>query len=573
MVAGFVRGFLPASVLVGPGEVDNCIKAGEYAWVRTTGRVERFKGINSLSEATGSSSASQLIMPVNTQRGVLTTGNLIKYREALFAVGSGQMYLDGSSTDMTTATSALKVRVGTTWYTAGLAAPTAPTIAIGGAGGQTGSYSVKLAAKRTATQTVSNPSLASNVLTGLNNQAVNITFPAAASGQDAWLVYATSGGTGSTGPWKLVTEVSEATVAGYGGRANDFSWRDGELIDLAENNRDTPPSALGLGMLGGVLFLWGTFGGTCISPSLPDFPEAFPPDLTIITDPPETIIGVVAGEARAYVMTTNRLHVVSVGSSVQPLVMRPAWQGNFHHQNSAVFAGDTLYAAMGNTLVRSLGTDTEIPDQTFAAPVSTLIRDWTPANIRVGYDPVNSAVVYFHWDGTNTTALPFMLQTQIWSTPMTLPARVISCATVNGILYLLIQGSTLASPFSSSANNQTYQWDAVSGSPTWNPTAYVATPFNDCGFEGLDKMITGWQVTAKSNGTARLFINNSDVTNNSNAVGNPQALSNPSRETHEAYSKQNVKFARSLAMKVDFTNVDGTCSEVSVDGYISRVRR
>lgn len=148
-------------------------------------------------------------------------GSVFKVLGALFYIGTGTLYYNGTSTG-TSATTTLKLKKFTsgslgTEYQVGMAQPSAPVIfAVTAPSGYTGkndgAVSVKIARVRSATGGVSNASLSSNIVTA-TSQSIAVTFPSADSnGQDYWEVDVTKNAEGALGNHFFLEEIAESTL-------------------------------------------------------------------------------------------------------------------------------------------------------------------------------------------------------------------------------------------------------------------------------------------------------------------------------------------------------------------------
>ena len=225
--------------------------------------------------------------------------------------------------------------------------------------------------------------------------------------------------------------------------------------------------------------------------------EAFPANFKVAVDPPENIVAWCRGaQGRIFVGTENYVHLASsTGNPDLPVTVRPFWRTGVRNTNALLFVNDTLYAYTTNGPTRSVGDgDETIQEHSFAAPVQVDFAGWQPERVRVGYDPKNEAVCFFH-SGQGVTletgfrgtdCLMYMLRLGVWSTLIKIrddaaDALVTGVATVAGQLVLTISGAN-------------YLWDSGN-----NPIqTYAATPFLDADDPGTDKTVTGMQITGYS---------------------------------------------------------------------------
>lgn len=235
--------------------------------------------------------------------------------------------------------------------------------------------------------------------------------------------------------------------------------------------------------------------------------EAFPANYKVAVDPPEDIVAWCRGaEGRIFVGTENYIHLVSsTGSGDFPVTTRPFWRAGVRNTQALLFVNDTLYTYTVNGPTRSVGSgDESIEEHSFAAPVTQVFQSWTPERVRVGYDPQNEAVCFFHataGSGGNfrgTECLMYMLRLGIWSPTIQIASAsgdriVTGVATVAGKMVLTISGRI--DGVSVSGGN--YQWNTGTAAIA----AYITTPPMDAGDPGADKTITAVQMTGYSQAT------------------------------------------------------------------------
>lgn len=190
-----------------------------------TGRTSTFAGNLEQASLVG----SKVVMNVGDDHGGLGArgdsegvGSIFRVLGAWFFIGAGSLFKNGvdTSADASTTLQIKKVESGVlgTTYQAGLAQPSAPTIAAvtapaGYTGKNNGVVSVKIARVRAATGARSNASLASNIVTA-TNQSVSVTFPSAdANGQDYWEIDVTKNGEGAIGNHFFLQELPESVIA------------------------------------------------------------------------------------------------------------------------------------------------------------------------------------------------------------------------------------------------------------------------------------------------------------------------------------------------------------------------
>lgn len=277
--------------------------------------------------------------------------------------------------------------------------------------------------------------------------------------------------------------------------------------------------------------------------------EAFPSRLGVAVSPPETIIGWISGTERIYLMTENRLHIAElVGNTV---VTRPFWRSGFRNAQAAVFVNGYIYGFTSNGATRSINLGDEGSEEhSFAAPVRENMQYWVPERVRVGYDPLNQAVCFFHsQDNQNssgkyyTTCLMYMLATGLWSTLLVIESAaadmiVSGVGTISNALYLV-------------ANEKTYGWDNGSGAITWS----LIWPFYDAGDPSLDKTVTGAALTClvtNGNFTIKGAHAAEDLPVDGGGTTTTGAISLPSTTQiqNTKWHKLNLKEIRSIRVEV-----------------------
>ena len=509
-----------------------------------------------------------------------------------------------------------------TAYDAGIDAPASVgtvSTEVGGTKSMDGIVSVVAVAKKLITQTISNPSPANvQTLSSSGNNRIRVVLPAAASGQDAWLYGGTYWGQGNFGPWRVIREVrttiegtlgiATLAVTGTGTRftrdlrvgdiitvnSTDYTiatitsdtaatvaagadqtapktatmkeivldWRNGELGELIDFDNDTPPILDGLMLFNNVPFGW---KGNILYPTKIGNPESFPRTLARGTQSGADIIHALAGDARIYLLTTNGLEVVTfTQNESDPFLIRQAWAFGFSSPNQALVAEGTLYAAVGTAsgvkIVRTRVDDS--PDLEFSAPVESDMASWNVANVVMGLDPANGAVLAMHYSsGTGiTTVIPYMLQQGVWGLPQEITGQVTSAATVSNGCELIIKSGT---------DYTVYQYEGGNGSST---AAYVAWPFIDK--DGWRQVIKDIKATLKAN-TLYVFkadpgVAIPDITNTANAA---VSFTLTNTLLHETLLQTNVQNAQSFSIRVDSTGSSAVITEVVVSGLINKIRR
>ncbi len=227
-----LNGYKPSQSVGGPDADPNSIYRGYDFWIRAGGILKPCRGTLPIS----ANETGPRIWPLDIYRGSFRGGTLlnrppkrqalVRYQKsALFYLSedpSVQVIINESTTTPFNLTGVVtspipgKMRVaiqnGTsfTQYEAGFDAPVSIGVAAaqpGGVKGMTGRVSVRIAAKRMATETVSNPTAASVFdLDAAGNNRIRVALPTMVTGQDAWVFGGTFWNLGDYGPWYVIRE-------------------------------------------------------------------------------------------------------------------------------------------------------------------------------------------------------------------------------------------------------------------------------------------------------------------------------------------------------------------------------
>lgn len=445
-------------------------------------------------------------------------GSVVKVLSALFFAGAGRLYYNGAAVGSLDASSILQLTTlnsgsySTTAYQAGLSTPSAPTIAARTSLGtgmtgkmKAGSYSVRISKIRSTTGARSVSSIMSNitVTTETNGvgQSIRVTFPAIGSnGADAWGVYVSQRGFGSTGPHYLLQEVLESALTTVDGtpRSIEIEWSDGDLVgkNLAPIDNDAPPACVFVGALGDCTFVDGCYGDTVTGVSattpgstgaisLPYRPEEFPIDWNYFPpDAPTALLR--GGDGFYYRFGKNSMGVISYvgGSDTDPPIVYQLFWGTtgINYQHNAVIAeGGRLYAKTGARGLVRIGSDGE-PDTSWALPVLDDVESWTDAETVLGWDEDSQTVAICN----GTTILPYNSSLDKWGAPIDVsaqvPGNIVSAVTHDGHLYLSCLDT-------SNSRISVYQFNAGSGSRAELRTDWHNASGESCMIRQID--ITG----------------------------------------------------------------------------------
>lgn len=374
-------------------------------------------------------------------------GVVLSHLGVYWFAGSGNAVVSGSS--IGTSTGKLCLVVGGVTYSAGLTKPsTAPTLATSAtaSGIQVGSYAISLVKYRSTTGAVSTRGPISAPI-AVNKHKITVPLPSnPADGTTHWLIYATRKNFAGLGIVFRVTTIDPIAV---GTTSIDIEFQDGDLGDAAPLTNDPAPTCTHCAVLGGVMVAI-TSGGMCY-PSKAGQPEAYDYGLAVRLASGEAPTCVIPQgvEGGVFVGTRNSVSIlVLTGSPDVPVIPRGVFaQTGVANGNAMCWAWDTLWL-MSSTGVpcRSHGSDE--PDSSFAEPVVKLFEDlgFTAANTIVVADEKNGAILFC----SGSKAVPFMVNSGRWSTPITLPGSVSAGIAFNGAGNVAV-GSTLYTLNSSSA--------------------------------------------------------------------------------------------------------------------------
>lgn len=478
-------------------------------------------------------------------------------------------------------------------YTAGLTAPSTPTIAQSATAGKlNGTYSVRLTAVRSATGAESSASIQSAVVT-CSNKKIDITFPATVgNGHDRWGVYVTRPDFGSKGPHfalpaSLTGEspagfVQESTVAAAGGRTLSFDWYEGDLVgqNIAPIDNSVPPAGTHAFPLEGCMALVGCYAGpdgvttsrpgNMIAVSKAGFPEAFPVDvdhLLTLPEPPTCVLTRAAG-GFVYIAGPNSLSVVRYTGAVSkaPMALSVLWPDTgFANQNNACLADGILYgysAIKGLVRIDSDGN----PDYRFSAAVTRQFDGVAAADVYLGYDPGSNHVVYgYNVSGGNPRLMCYNKAWDVWSAPIKFeeivsgPAAhssIKSMYTDNGQLYLVLD--------TGSDEYGVYKFNSGSGS-NWK----LRSAWRDGGAAETNKTLTRVQTATGNNSsntqTVKVYTNLSETaqaTESYTPTGSPE---------HLRVKRLNLRNAKTYSVEMSGTDDDSLALEAVVEGVASEI--
>lgn len=416
--------------------------------------------------STGIASVAQAALVGTLPGGIAGTGSIFADRSAPAAatgkkvyIGSGNTNYNGTSGPAaTTAISMADLTDTATDFTLGITPPSAPTVASVSGGTKTdGSYSFKICYKRTVTNGVSAPSVATAplVIPSGNRAELTITQPPSGSEIDYIQIFRTVANFATLGPWFLVRSI--AANPGGAAAVEYVDVYDSDLLAVVPPiGHEMPPVGTHAFRLGGYLCVAGCYGGHGIIPSYLNNADAYNPDAVTFLNPGAPITACVgrANDGFQYIACRDSLHAcILTGSGEQPILARVLWgQDGFVGPNQMCYVESELWG-MSSTRGAVRTTAGSEPDRSFARNVQRTLESMGP-NAIVGYDPASNQVVF----ASGTTAIAYMrgLGGDRWSAPVTLPASVTSKVTYGGQLRLNL-GGTLYTWNGGSAMSSTFQ--------------------------------------------------------------------------------------------------------------------
>lgn len=479
-----------------------------------------------------------------------------------------------------------------TIYTAGLTAPSAPTVAQSATAGKlSGTYSIRLTAVRSTTSHESSASIQSAVVT-CTNKKIDITFPAiVGNGHDKWGVYITKANFGDKGPHFLLPPeltgmspaglVTEAAVAAAG-RTLSFDCFDGDLVgqDIAPIDHNPPPIGTHAFPLEGCIAVAGCYAGTdgvtvarpgnMIAVSKAGFPEAFPVNvdhLLTLPEPPTCVLTRAAG-GFVYIAGANSLSVVRYTGSVSkaPMALSVLWPDTgFAYQNNACLADGILYgynAVQGLVRIDSNGN----PDYEFSAAIAKQFEGVDPADVHLGYDPGSNHVVYgYNVDDGNPRLMCYNKAWGVWSAPIKFEeivngppenSQIKSMYTDNGQLYIVLD--------TGEDEYVIYKFNEGNGS-NWK----LRSAWRDGGLAEVNKTLTRAQVATGNNSSNSQTLK--IYTNLSETVKESETYTSQGSPEHLSVKRLNLRNAKTYAIELSGTDDDSVGIEAVVEGVGSEI--
>jgi hypothetical protein len=415
---------------------------------------------------------------------------------SVWGIGAGQVHREGVDIASFTLSTLLKVSIksGGTYaapVTAGLAQPSALDIGISSVVGDVdGAVSAKLEWHRPATGDKSLASPTSAVIVPQGNQ-VRVTFPTAPAGGSGIFarVFFTLQRFGGQGihyatPYSGSIDIAEATIAAgtVDGIARSllFNFKDADLVPIEASYDDyTPQPATHEFRIENVMCLPGSFSDASTSPSSTSTGSAIqvskenaygsyvPTSLLFL---PERVVDVLSRpiDSHAFVGCENSISAVQyVGpredlpSCVVTTVLQD--QGIKNPWNWCHFKGRlAVITAEGNWLLMS--EDGSI-DTEWNSTIRRFVKDWSPDDTVIGYDPKNDCLVIFN----GRVAITWSIQNGNFGNPFYLgdygitAGAVSTCVTAKRRLYFTVKDGV---------NFTAYEWDT--SALTSYPVAFVS---------------------------------------------------------------------------------------------------
>lgn len=563
----------------------------------SNGHLEAFKGLTAVSPITGGrtmfnfSDGYVSLNDYDPGGGVVAgLGSVfISYGKTMWGVGAGKVYWNGSdlsfplSSTLSFRKLASGVYTGTT-YSAGLAQPSAPTVAArttsfgaGLTGLLNGTYSIRITRIRSTSGGESIGSLPSATIS-VTNGTIRITFPSLDSnGQDKWGIYVTQAGFGVTGPYFLWKEISDSDLSTIDSVARSYEteWADGGVLPiLVPTDNYQPPACThavqledvtnAIGAYGDTAGISSTAPGNAIAPSLPGFPEAYPPDQLLFL--PESPMHVMARPADryAYILMKNSVAALTYTGGVPGVSLEIIWDNiGCSAPHHAVNVNGRLYAYAGGKLVR-MGL-TGAPED-FGDEIMREVRAMTAANVVVGYDAKLKTFCVMHGSKIYPLHRPGE-ETEKWGAPLDISGfatgSVQSAVTVNNGLKLTVRDSTTFNlyDFNVGSGSTWTAWSAWrdAGDALRRKTIYI------CGSAFQHDNLTYPTITTKIYGTnsAGSFDNATAVRTITHTIA---ALSNVAHTPRPARRAARVRNAFSVSMSGRSTGGDSRPIKITLEG-------
>jgi hypothetical protein len=535
---GWSNGFFPDQPDFGPGMIPDTAKDGSGVWIYGEDPVSD-RGHLSMGNSGG---VSDLAVIGGQHGGVIGVGNIWRAFATTWIVGTA--ILNGGSIGSSPGVLSL---LAPGLVAAGLDTPGKPGFAPTATSGRlNGSMAVTVQAYRQTSGARSSRSPISDPIS-VQNKLGRVTFPAQVSGMTHWIIGGSVRGVPG-GPSYRLTNVA---IVPAGTASVDIDFVNGDLGALMAINYDKPPACTHCAAIGGTMMALGTgSGGYGVRPSIVGQPEAFPLEYGFDLPVRESITGVQPGvDGIVLISTANGLMgLLLSGSSSAPILPRVVMGSvGFARANAFWPVYDQIYGygTQGGPCRTHGG---EEPDTTFARPVQQyMLRNGFNSNNTVGcLDQAHGAVIY----AAGNKALPLMLSTNKWSTPIPLPGTVSAAVALNGRAHLQV-GSTV------------YSLDTANGGSSW----FLRSVYSDMGM-GLEVKNTSEFYGAGTAGiTFDLQVPNADWQTPVSIGGLfPYTVAAPFGALGSRVIKPNRQF-RALCLRASGTTGDQTPLAAILKGY------
>lgn len=185
-------------------------------------------------------------------------------------------------------------------------------------------------------------------------------------------------------------------------QAIEIEWQDTDLSAIQPPTDFFPPATTAqfIVALVNVMVLIGTEDGLGVASSVPNFPEAYPPNFRLQL--PEPPVGVLSrpDDGFFYIVCLNSIHEVRWTGAVDgaPVTIRTvANQVGAIQQTAMCQAGADIYLFdKSHKPVRILSSG--VIDQSFGDRVSKETKSWTAGKISISYDTRRNAILYAYQD-------------------------------------------------------------------------------------------------------------------------------------------------------------------------------
>lgn len=200
-------------------------------------------------------------------------------------------------------------------------------------------------------------------------------------------------------------------------RQINIEWFDNELAAQQPPTDFFPPATTAsfIAALGNVMVLVGTEDGLGVAVSVPNFPEAFPPDFRMnLSEPP---VGVLSRpqDGFLYILGENSVtELRRTSSDLTPVAPRVvADQVGAAGQRAACMAGNDIYLFTKSKIPARVLSNGAV-DTTFGNRVEALTKTWNEKKVSVSFDERKSYIAYCH----GTAMLLYYPAFDYWTPPV-----------------------------------------------------------------------------------------------------------------------------------------------------------